>query len=167
MVREDANAITSTFLRAHPEMADQPDLFIACLYAAGTESALTFQWLQRAYSVFQDVPKDRWIGWVEAHGLPGHPQGLVVGAYAIDIKREGNCLLGSGFGTDNQQLRLEGTTEQQGIVQGTVGSSSMQAKFIGRMTESALCFEYSGNESGRPIQGITWAYTKIQEGSSP
>lgn len=126
----------------------------------GTEPTLSLPWLQRAGAAFQSLPPKRWVGWVEAHGFPGFPQGLVVAAYAIDVKWDGDRLSGSGMGTGNQQITLEGTRLPSGAVQGTVRSTGMQATFVGRMTDTALCLEYSGTEQGKPVQGITWAYTK-------
>jgi len=164
--REDAAAVAARFFAAHPEMAEQRDLFIACLYASGTELTLTLPWLQRAGAAFQSLPPNRWIGWIEAHGIPGHPQGLVVGAYAIDVNWDGDRLTGTGMGTGRQQLTLEGTRLPSGAVQGTVRSAGMQTTFVGRMTDTALSFEYSGTEAGKPIQGITWAYAKAAQATA-
>jgi hypothetical protein len=156
--RENIERVTGQFLLAHPEIAANRDLLIACLMITEHRTDDTFEQLQQAAEMMRTLPKNRWIGWVEAHGIPEYPYGVPVGSYFMDTTWNGDALTGNGKASDGSEMTLTAKKKQDGTIEGIVRSQIMEATFVGRMTDTALCVEYIGTESGQSIRGITWAY---------
>ena len=154
--RESRERITRQFLAAHPEVAANRDLLIACLLITQHQTSDPLEQLQQAAEIVRTLPKDRWIGWVEA------PDGKVVGSYSMDVAWEGNTLIGKGKASDGSLMTLTAKRNQTGMLEGTIRSQTMEAKCNGRMTDTGLCVDYTGTESGQPIRGITRAFRYAQ-----
>jgi len=160
--RENMERVTGEFLTAHPEIAANKDLLIACLLITQTRTNDTLEQLQQAAEIMHELPSNRWIGWVEAHGIPGYPYGVVVGSYAMDLAWDGDTLTGKGKGSDGFEMILTAKKQQDGTLRGGVRSEVMEAKFSGRMNDAGLCMDYTGTNSGHPIRGITWAFRRAE-----
>lgn len=156
--RQNTERITADFLKAHPEVAEKRDLFVACMLITQGRTSEAFRQLQEAAEIMRSLPANRWIGWVEAHGIPGHPVGVVAGSYYVDVEIVGDELTGSGIATDGTDLKLVGKKGPNDTVSGTVKSGGLDLKFSGRMTENALSVDYSGTSGTESIRGITWAF---------
>ncbi len=161
--RQNIERVTGQFLLAHQDIAANQDLFIACLLAAPQQTGGTLERLQRTADVMLALPKNRWIGWVEAHGHPEYPYGVVVTSYFMDTIWDGDTLAGKGQTSNGSALTLTGKKKQDGTIEGIVQSRTMEAHFVGRMTDLALCVDYQGTENGHPIRGITWAFRRAKE----
>lgn len=159
-VRQNMERIAGQFLAAHPDIVANRDLLIACLLITQHQTADPLEQLQQAAEIIHSLAKDRWIGWVEAHGDPRYPYGMVVGSYVMDTSWKGDTLVGKGKASDASEMTLTAKKEQDGTLDGSIQSQTMQAKFTGRMTDFALCVDYTGTENGQPIRGITWAYRR-------
>ena len=157
-MRQNTERITVDFLKAHPEVAEKRDLFAACLLITQGRTSEPLRQLQEAAEIMRSLPANRWIGWVEAHGIPGYPFGVVAGNYFVDVAIVGDELTGSGIATDGTDLKLVGKKGLNDTVTGTVKSGGLDLKFSGRMTENALSVDYSGTSGTESIRGITWAY---------
>jgi hypothetical protein len=158
--RQNMERIAGQFLEAHPDIAANRGLLIACLPKTQAGTADLLEQLQQAAEVIHSLPKDRWVGWVEAYGDPRHPDGMVVGSYTMDTTWNEDTLVGKGRASDGSEMTLTAKKEQDGTLDGTIQSQTMQAKFTGRMTDFALCVDYTGTESGQPVHGITRAYRR-------
>jgi hypothetical protein len=160
--RQNRERIAGQFLAAHPDIAANRDLLIACLLITQHQTADPLEQLQQAAEIIHSLPKDRWVGWVEAHGDPRYPYGVVVASYVMDTTWNGDTLVGKGKASDGSAMTLTAKRKSDRMLDGTVQSQTMNAKFIGRMTDYALCVDYTGTESGQPIRGITWAYQRVE-----
>ncbi len=165
--RNNIERITGQFLTAHPDIAANRDLLIACILITQHRTADPLEQLQQAAEIIHTLPKNRWIGWVEAHGDPNYPYGVVVGSYAMDTTWSGDTLTGRGKASDGSEMTLTAQRKSDGTIEGTIQSGTMEAKFTGRMTDSALCVDYTGTESGQTIRGITWAFQRAEISSQP
>ena len=148
---------------AHPDIAANRDLLIACLLVNQNQTGDVLEQLQKAAETMRTLPSNRWIGWVEAHGIPQYPYGLVVGSYSMDTAWDGDALIGHGKASDGSDMTLTANKKQDGSIEGIVRTQAMEAKFIGRMTDTALCVDYTGAEAGQQIRGITWAFTRPRQ----
>jgi hypothetical protein len=160
--RQNMERITGQFLAAHLDIAANRDLLIACLLITQHQSADPLEQLQQAAEIIHSLPKDRWVGWVEAHGDPRYPYGVVVGSYVMDTSWNGDTLVGKGKASDGSEMMLTAKKKQDGTIDGTIQSQTMQAQFTGRMTDFALWVDYTGTEGGQPIRGITWAHRRAE-----
>jgi len=160
--RENRERITREFLAVHPDVAANPDLLTACLLFTEHRTDDPLAQLQDAAEIIRSLPKDRWIGWVEAHGDPHYPYGVVVGSYFMDTAWDGHTLSGKGKSSDGSEMTLAAQKKPDGTLEGTVRSQTMEAKFSGRMTDTVLCVDYKGTESGRPVVGITKAFRRTE-----
>ncbi|MCC7376087.1 MAG: hypothetical protein IT581_15620 [Verrucomicrobiales bacterium] len=158
--REQRERITTQFFAAHPELAARQDLLIACLLITQHRTNDYLEQLQQAAEVIKTLPENRWIGWVEAHGIPGYPYGVVVGSYFMDTVWDGENLSGNGRASDGSEMNLKAVRQGDGLIRGRISSTSMAAEFSGKMNEYGLCVDYAGTESGQSIRGITWAFRK-------
>jgi len=156
--REAAERTIQQFWTANPEIAAKQDLLTACLLITRHRASDTLGQLQQAAEIMRTLPSNRWIGWVEAHGDPEYPYGVVAGSYVMDTFWNGDTLSGKGKGSDGLELTLTAKKTGGETIEGTVHSKVMEAKFHGRMTDNALCIDYAGTNSGHPIRGITWAF---------
>jgi hypothetical protein len=156
--RENMERISGQFLAAHPDIAANRDLLIACLLITQHRTSDPLEQLQQAGEIMRTLPKDRWIGWVEAHGNTNYPYGVVVGSYVMDATWDGDTLTGKGKASDGSEMNLTAKRNQAGMLDGTIRSQTMEARFVGRMNDTALCLDYKGWESGHQIRGITWAF---------
>lgn len=158
--REGFERVTSQFLAAHPEVASNRDLLIACLLITRQRTPDPLAQLQQAGEIMSTLPENRWIGWVEAHGIPDYPYGVVAGSYFMDTTWQGDTLTGSGKGSDGLEMSLTATRQPDGSLKGRVWSKAIEATFVGQMNESGLCMDYVGTNTGNPIRGITWAFRR-------
>jgi len=156
--RQVADQVTAEFLKNHPEVAAKRDLLIACLIITRSRTADNLEQLQQAADIMSKLPKGRWIGWVEAHGIPQYPYGVIVGSYYLDLAWNGDLLTGKGKASDGSEMSLTANRKNDGTIEGVVQSQVFEVKFSGQMTDMGLCMDYSGTNSGRPIRGITWAF---------
>ena len=161
--RQNIERITGQFLLAHPDLAANQDLLIACLLITQHPNDDTLGHLQRAAEVMHTLPRNRWMGWIEAHGHPEYPYGIVVGSYFMDTVWDGDTLTGKGQASGGSEMTLTAKKKQDGTIEGIVWSQTMKAHFVGRMTDIALCVDYEGTENQRPIKGITWAFRRAEQ----
>ena len=161
--RVNIERVTGQFLLAHPDAAANQDLLIACLLRTQPRTRDTLEQLQLAAEVMHALPKNRWVGWIEAHGNPQYPYGVVVGTYLMDTVWDGDTLTGNGEGNGGVAMSLTATKKQDGTITGVVRSQTMEASFVGRMTDWALCVDYTGTENAHPIRGITWAFRRADQ----